>query len=164
MVFIGMICRVLVTADNAKMPEFVHMLCAAQNLSLACCASLQSQGHAKFLNLETKLSLTEGPAIAGLQFWKSSNSQQHNSSRRCFKLEGSTCCSLKQASCNSLPPPFVFGWAVLLVPSGLSFESETGTCSCQTFQVEMTVTVTLMISNCYRSKCCFIIHTVASAH
>ena len=33
-------CRVLVTADNAKMPGFVHMLCAASNRSLACCATL----------------------------------------------------------------------------------------------------------------------------
>ena len=33
-------CRVLVTADNAKMPGFVHKQCAAPNLSLACCATL----------------------------------------------------------------------------------------------------------------------------
>jgi len=35
-----MTCRVLVTADNAKMPGFVHMLCAASNRSFACCATL----------------------------------------------------------------------------------------------------------------------------
>ena len=37
---IEMTCRVLVTADNAKMPGFVHMLCAASNRSFACCATL----------------------------------------------------------------------------------------------------------------------------
>ena len=35
-----MTCRVLVTADNAKMPGFVHMLCVASNRSLACCSTL----------------------------------------------------------------------------------------------------------------------------
>ena len=35
-----MTCRVLVTADNAKMPGFVHMLCVASNRSLECCSTL----------------------------------------------------------------------------------------------------------------------------
>ena len=35
-----MTCRVLVTADNAKMPGFVHMLCAVSNRNFACCATL----------------------------------------------------------------------------------------------------------------------------
>ena len=35
-------CRVLVTADNAKMTGFVHVLRVASNRSLACCSTLDT--------------------------------------------------------------------------------------------------------------------------